>query len=187
MRLKTCKQCGWQQAAEDPSRRCHGCNAPVTEGICNECGFYCDDLSPRQYLCRDCEKDRSKEKCARSREKTMYGAHRNWVADVKKIPTPYSFLTEEQWLSACAHFEGCAFCGAESVDTRAFFIHFKDGGRYCDWNVIPKCSKCATSLAYTNAFCILNRSPEQRKLLKGIIAYLEPIMRRRVHEPSRQD
>lgn len=66
-----------------------------------------------------------------------------WITLIAEIPTPYKTLTESEWLEACKHFGGCAYCGSDNVDARAMFIKFKDGGRYCAWNIVPMCEKCA--------------------------------------------
>ena len=66
-----------------------------------------------------------------------------WLEKVKQVPKDYPTLTEAQWLEACSFFNGCARCASEEIDTRGFFIGRELGGRYCDWNVIPLCTKCA--------------------------------------------
>ena len=48
-------------------------------------------------------------------------------------------------MEACTHFNGCAYCGGDNIDARSMFIQFKDGGRYCNWNIIPACERCETS------------------------------------------
>ena len=67
----------------------------------------------------------------------------DWIEKVKQVPKDYPTLTEAQWLEACNFFNGCARCSSEEIDTRGFFVGRELGGRYCDWNVIPLCSKCA--------------------------------------------
>ena len=66
-----------------------------------------------------------------------------WLTRIRAVPKNYPTLTEAQWMKVCRHFNGCAKCGDENIDARGFFISFKNGGRYCDWNIIPLCSKCA--------------------------------------------
>jgi hypothetical protein len=96
-----------------------------------------------------------------------------WLGKIKLLPSDYPTLTQEQWLAACRHFGGCAYCGTESIDARAYFIPFKAGGRYCDWNMVPACEKCATRIKeLDNPFAYLERAKE-RKALQGIIEYLE--------------
>ncbi len=66
-----------------------------------------------------------------------------WLEKVRQVPADYPTLTEAQWLEACSFFNGCARCYSEEIDTRGFFVGRELGGRYCDWNVIPLCAKCA--------------------------------------------
>ena len=66
-----------------------------------------------------------------------------WLDKVKRVPKGYPTLTEAQWLEACNFFNGCARCYSDEIDTRGFFVGSELGGRYCDWNVIPLCTKCA--------------------------------------------
>lgn len=68
-----------------------------------------------------------------------------WKDMIASIPSKSPTLTEEQWLDACKYFGGCAYCGGSSIDARSMFIRFKDGGRYCAWNIIPACERCETS------------------------------------------
>ena len=100
------------------------------------------------------------------RRKAVYN---EWVEKVKLVPRDYPTLTEEQWMEAVKHFGGCALCGEESIDARSYFVPFKDGGRYCDWNIIPVCSKCALKTR-TNYNYFLYERP---KGLINIISYLE--------------
>lgn len=96
-----------------------------------------------------------------------------WLGKIKSLPSTYPTLTQEQWFKACGHFNGCAYCGAESIDSRVYFIPFRLGGRYCDWNIIPACEKCATrTKGIDNPFAYLER-PSERKALQRIINYLE--------------
>jgi len=112
-----------------------------------------------------------------------------WLKKIKALPYPSPALTEEQWMEACKHFGGCAYCGEASIDARSMFIPFKDGGRYCAWNIIPSCEKCETGRKeIPNPFLrmdnSLNRSPEAcaRKYgytlenLQGIVDYLQTKM-----------
>lgn len=88
----------------------------------------------------------------------------SWKEDISKIPTPYTTLTEEQWLEACNHFGGCAYCGRDQIDSRAMFIQFKDGGRYCNWNIIPACEKCETMYKSTdNPFLRMDQKINNRR------------------------
>lgn len=73
----------------------------------------------------------------------MDGRFKQWLEKVKQVPVNYPTLTEAQWLDACNFFNGCARCHSDEIDTRGFFVGRELGGRYCDWNIIPLCTKCA--------------------------------------------
>jgi hypothetical protein len=92
-----------------------------------------------------------------------------WRAKVMKVPKSYPTLTEDQWLAAVKYFNGCALCESETVDTRWYFIPFKLGGRYCDWNIIPVCDKCATKVRVNPNYFLYERPTG----LINIINYLE--------------
>lgn len=98
---------------------------------------------------------------------------------MRKVPKNYPTLTEDQWLAACRYFDGCARCHSDEIDTRGFFISAKLGGRYCDWNVIPLCEKCAnawdlTISVFRNAEHRdhARRTTEHRECMKKIVEYL---------------
>ena len=86
-------------------------------------------------------------------------------------------------MRACRHFNGCAKCGDETIDARGFFISFKNGGRYCDWNIIPLCSKCAADWSLDkNPFKLAmtrdhrEKSFDRRDCIKEITKYLGDIL-----------
>jgi len=102
-----------------------------------------------------------------------------WLAKIKSVPRNYPTLTEEQWLEACNFFDGCARCHNKEIDTRGFFVGAKLGGRYCDWNVIPLCERCATrwdldksTFKYVKKCDHNAGSKEYRECLEKIIIYL---------------
>ena len=170
MRTKVCKKCGWVLAIQDPTRYCPICKTRFYEGICTKCKqpveYYRDRL-----VCRKCydtvvrrpdEQQRVKQRRAQ--------IYKEWLARIAKVPKTYPTLTEDQWLKACKYFGGCAFCGAESIDSRGYFVPFSEGGRYCDWNMLPLCERCATATRLQpNAFA----SGCRPKRLVEIINYLE--------------
>lgn len=92
-----------------------------------------------------------------------------WQDRISKIPRTCKTLTEDQWIEAVKYFDGCAICGSESIDTRGYFIPFKYGGRYCNWNIIPMCEKCATNAKRTPGYFLVSRPVDMLK----IIDYLE--------------
>jgi hypothetical protein len=77
--------------------------------------------------------------------------------DMSKID--FKPMSENEWLSVCAYFEGCAICGEEHIETRQFLVPFKDGGRYASWNILPMCEKCSgVAKKYDNPFRWLHKS-----------------------------
>lgn len=75
-------------------------------------------------------------------------------------------------------------CNSDNIDARGFFIPFKEGGQYCNWNVIPLCDKCATRLrVQVNPFIKYHTTLNKRlkstqanadALLDRIVNYLQP-------------
>lgn len=96
--------------------------------------------------------------------------HDAWIAKVQAVPKDYPTLTEAQWLEACQHFDGCARCHNKDIDARGFFIGTKLGGRYCDWNVIPLCEKCASNWDLEQS---VFRNAESRDRNNGTTEYSE--------------
>jgi hypothetical protein len=94
--------------------------------------------------------------------------YNEWLEKIKAIPKNYPTLTEQQWMEAVKHFNSCALCGNESIDARGYFVPFNKGGRYCDWNIIPLCERCATKTK-TNPNYFLDRPTG----LANIVDYLE--------------
>ena len=169
MDTKTCSKCGWVVAMRDPSNYCPVCGTAFEYRICSMCGKVYK-MWARRSVCKECYRkyvDVGNGKAMIARRRAVYA---EWLEKVRKVPTDYPKLTEEQWMEAVRHFNGCALCKNESVDTRGYFIPFKDGGRYCDWNVIPLCSDCALTLK-TNLNWFLG--PKRPEGLVDTITYLE--------------
>lgn len=142
MSTKTCKGCGWVYPKDWPGMTCKFCHTKFPDGICAVCGKYSEKL--HKYRCKDCS-TMEHTKWRKARYSKVENQYEEWLEDIRNIPTPYKTLTEEQWLEACKHFGGCAYCGAASIDARSMFIEFKQGGRYCAWNIIPACERCETA------------------------------------------
>lgn len=155
-------------------------------GFCARCGEWSDNL--RKGYCRKCETDMHREWTGHRIDSAL-DAYNNWLNMIRAIPTPYKTLTEAQWLEACKHFGGCAYCGTPEIEARSMFIPFKDGGRYCDWNIIPACERCETTYkAKQNPFLrmdnSLNRNPGNQakkydlslEKLQRIVDYLQSKM-----------
>jgi hypothetical protein len=96
---------------------------------------------------------------------------------IAKIPEPYTYITNDQWLETCAHFKGCALCGEDEtgnrgIDARGYFITPQEGGKYCVWNVIPMCEYCATAQrTQPNLFRMYNTRLGKKGMVGGIKTY----------------
>lgn len=99
-----------------------------------------------------------------------------------KVPQSYPKLTEEQWIKAVKHFGGCALCKSESVDARWYFIPFQEGGRYCAFNVIPVCEKCAHKTRVNTNYFLTDRQPGLIKIAE----YVEEKVNEAIAECSRE-
>lgn len=143
MTTKTCEKCGWVLAIQDPLKRCPICKTKFKYGICRICGQPVE-LYRERNCCKHCYDTVTRTPNDRMqmvrRRRELY---KEWCEMIAEIPKNYPTLTEEQWLAAVKHFGGCALCKSDSIDARGYFIPLKDGGRYCDWNIIPICEKCA--------------------------------------------
>ena len=142
MNTKKCSKCGWEYPIDWPGRQCRFCQEPFKDGPCSCCGKLSDNL--HNGICRTCHTAQHKV-WRMGRRETANTAHAEWLKKIASQPYPYSTLTEDQWLEACKHFGGCAYCGSSDIDARSMFIPFKEGGRYCAWNIIPACEKCETA------------------------------------------
>lgn len=55
-------------------------------------------------------------------------------------------LTDEQWVTLKAAWDGCAYCGASGVALqRDCVLPVSRGGRYTFGNVVPACASCNAS------------------------------------------
>lgn len=110
------------------------------------CGAYVEKLTSNGR-CRECKRIETQKARQKHRERTKE-KFTEWLERISKIPTPYSTLTEEQWMKACKHFGGCAYCGKPDIDVRSMFIPYRYGGRYCAWNIVPSCEVCDSAIKY---------------------------------------
>ncbi len=184
MNTKTCKRCGWVYPITQPGTKCKMCGETFEYIVCRECGGIFDHSGiAHGNLCKKCKVLLS-TRTKKQRYERMIKKHKDrfdaWLAKVAQVPKNYATLTEEQWLEACRFFNGCARCNSEDIDTRGFFIVAKLGGRYCDWNVIPLCERCAKTWNITRSVFVtaltrdnLNRNSEYRDNLEKIVEYLE--------------
>lgn len=184
MATKTCKKCGWEIDRNNKLRSCPVCHTKYDEGYCSICGAYCtgDDYVKNAY-CRECYNEvygapTRKRQHAQAKQENI-SSYNQWLNKITNVPASYPTLTEEQWIAACAHFNGCAICGDIDISARGYFIPFKDGGRYCDWNIIPMCEACSirwqavTKLSMCTPFSNYLQLPNGKQILHNIKSYLE--------------
>ena len=186
MYTKICSKCGWKYPYNWPGRTCRFCHGEIKNGYCSRCGEWSEKLF--QGVCTNCKTE--KHKLWRDKRRATHNSDfEDWLAKIAKIPKPYTTLTEEQWLEACKHFGGCAYCGSPDISARSMFIAFKDGGRYCNWNIVPSCEICeAAYKGYTNPFLRMDtaffknfdatgtRKKQTQERLNIITAYLQSKM-----------
>lgn len=187
MNSRKCSTCGRIYPLNWNGKTCRFCHTPLPGGICPGCGEYVDRLQSGH-----CTKCRSRLHAAWRARKRGDSAtrYKNWLNKIASLPKPYKTLTEDQWNKACRHFSGCAYCGEPEIVSRSMFIPFKNGGRYCSWNIIPACEKCETSIVREeNPFLRMNTQINRsaggsaRKLglsevtLQKIVDYLEGEMK----------
>lgn len=199
MSTRTCKGCGWVYPASQTGNKCRICGTPFDEVVCRVCGKLVSstDRVPGRLLCKPCH---NKEESVHMKtyltklNKGFDEKFQDWLALIAQVPKNYHPLTEQEWMRACRFFNGCAQCGNESIDARGFFIKFKDGGRYCDWNIIPLCSKCSADWGLSpNPFKAAwhrdNRARERarRDCLQRVEEYLGGILNERIAQNSGND
>lgn len=184
MSTKVCKKCGWVYPITQPGKKCRVCGEPFDTVVCRKCGAIVsgNDRVPGVNLCKSCHNEEEREhmvKYRAKRDKAFDDAFDEWKQRIAKVPKNYPTLTDEQWMRACRHFNGCAKCGDEEIEARGFFVPFKEGGRYCDWNVIPLCQHCAADWKIaTNPFKAAwrrdnaARAFNRRDCIKKIVDYL---------------
>lgn len=185
MNTKTCKRCGWVYPITQPGNVCKICGEPFDIILCRSCGALLKREEPYAYwsLCITCGRSYWNAHTPIYRNKRIEALEARfdaWIAKVQQVPANYPTLTEPQWLEACRHFDGCARCHNDIIDTRGFFIGAKLGGRYCDWNVIPLCERCASRWKLDKSIFVdvlhkdhNARSNEYRECLENIVQYLE--------------
>ena len=180
MNTRTCKCCGWIYPIGQTGRRCKICGQEFDEIFCKSC----KQLLPVSAF----EKTRSIcKKCRRPYLNAFWDNHlasldeafNAWLEKVRRVPKSYPTLTEEQWLEACRYFDGCARCHSDDIEARGFFVGAKLGGRYCNWNVIPLCEKCASNwdlelnmFRYAEQRDHRSSTTEYRECLARIVEYL---------------
>lgn len=142
MNTKTCKRCGWVYPITQPGSKCLICGERFEILVCSKCGRTFKANGYSRLICPKCYQAATTRRVKKMKQR-MHDRFDEWVDKVNQVPKDYPTLTEAQWLEACNFFNGCARCDSDEIDTRGFFISKSLGGRYCDWNVIPLCTKCA--------------------------------------------
>lgn len=185
MNTKTCKRCGWVYPITQPGNVCKICGERFDIVLCRTCGVIVrrEDAYADINQCLSCGRAYNNEHAPiyiRKRIKALEARFDTWIAKVRRVPTQYPTLTEAQWLEACRYFDGCARCHNDVIDTRGFFIGAKLGGRYCDWNIIPLCERCASRWDLDKSIFVnalykdhQERGTEYRECLEKIVQYLE--------------
>ena len=180
MNTKTCKNCGWVYPITQPGRKCPICGETFDIVVCTTCHVPTpiDKMEAGTYTCKACAAAHDRIVKAR-RKQQQIEVFEDWIERVNSVPKNYPTLTEAQWLEACVFFDGCARCNSKDIDARGFFVGAELGGRYCDWNVIPLCERCASRWNLTGNMFIYSqqhdhkeRGTEYRDCLVKIIEYL---------------
>lgn len=193
MNVKKCSKCGWEYPANWPGRICMFCKGKILNGYCAKCGIWSDKLG-NDNLCTKCSTMYDMA-WRMNKEDTAIETFEAWQKRVSRLVN-YHTLTETEWLEACRYFGGCAYCGKDEIEAREMFIKFKDGGRYCAWNMLPTCEKCATSIKrITNPFLLMDKTrlTTRRKLgysennLQRIVDYLTAQIERAEKEANKYE
>lgn len=199
--IKVCKKCGWIYPAAVPRGQCKYCGTHFREGTCIECGEYYTNYVGAEPKCRKCNikatnkyyathketKDKAAKKYVKSKKNNADKKLEVWKSKLEEANKLCGPLSEDDWLKAVAHFNGCAYCGSDDVSTRGLFVSRKNNGRYNKCNIIPVCEKCSTwcyTCASGNPFKTLDytinsvrlRNKDIHKLNTKIEAYLEKII-----------
>lgn len=185
MSTKTCKRCGWVYPITQPGNICKICGEPFDVVLCRSCGSIIsgDERYAGKNLCVACGKSYNNAHSPIYKKKRIEALEKrfdDWITKVQQVPAKYPTLTEAQWLEVCRFFDGCARCHNEIIDARGFFIGAKLGGRYCDWNVIPLCERCASRWKLDKDIFVnvlqkdhQEKGTEYRECLEKIVQYLE--------------
>lgn len=178
---KTCSGCGWVYPLLYQDNFCKFCRTRFPKNFCIVCGEYTKMYDGR--LCAKCtsrrnfsystiESKRIDNRRFLQRKRDAYEASFNeWLSMIDRVRKPLHTLTNDEWISACKHFGGCATCGGHTIDARGMFVPFGFGGRYAAWNIIPVCEECATSLKRRQ-----NPFVRYEETVDGIVKYLRPIL-----------
>ena len=145
---------------------------------CSTCGR----IYPSQFqtnTCRLCGGLLENAEASPGLSYQMYTVGKEWHEWRRKVfSAPPRFLSEPEWLRACAHFNGCAICGIETIDEKLLVVppHLK--GKLYTYNVVPACSYCAEKIRHSQVLNPLRPFYKylSKDQLKDIFSYLESKM-----------
>lgn len=165
---RACQHCKWKFPETYKKRVCMFCEGPMDTFKCYKCKewFHHTDMRPKNDYCKQCELDRRNVQrrkrphlAAATYQRKLYKYNKEEMDAMEKLSEvrdmSYKPLTEEEWLTVCSYFDGCAICGSEFIESRSFFLPVRKGGRYTAWNVILTCGTCAEATmtnTYKNPF-----------------------------------
>lgn len=172
MNTKKCKRCGWEYAIDYPERLCRFCHLAFDINWCVRCGNLAERSYSNIYYCKECCVDlrRAYHYISTTVDQSEYAIKfAEWLRLIAAVPTPYTMLTEQEWIKACKYFGKCAICTEDEISTRQFFVPFSSGGRYTAWNIIPVCDLCATEKRRTpNPFKMFATEKNFRLAQRGL-------------------
>lgn len=149
------------------------------------CCSYCGQHYPNSYsacTCRVCggsiESSTITNVRLSARRYIVNEVWHDWRA--KMLSAPPRPCKESDWFEACAHFNGCAFCGVPTIDNQHLFVGTKYGGKYYSYNVVPICDQCEKAVGYSTApnpfAAYMNLHMMDEHKLDSILSYLETKM-----------
>ena len=131
MNTKTCSKCGWVYPGNTPYSTCRFCGTYMGEPI---------RPKPSPQPPRPPAPPKPVYASRMERERAIAAdTYETWKTRLSNLQI--NTLTEDEWLKACNHFDGCAMCSSDSIDARGYFIAFKEGGKYNRCNILPLCDK----------------------------------------------
>lgn len=198
--IRVCPGCKAEFSLDFKGTVCPVCRAELAEQFCRYCFtwkpsdeyYYASNKKYRRTECKNCGRLRKLAFDKKNRDQSYERDKRFWDKRKEALKTQYTewktrtdalqfkMLSEEQWLETCNHFGGCAICGDDHIETRQYFIPFRDGGKYTTWNIFPMCGKCSThAKRLLNPFTWFDRYYGRQGLMvtpeagKKLVDYLE--------------
>ena len=113
---------------------------------CSYCGTQYPDVY-RSATCRLCGHELTDSKAEAHYDYMTWYLTQLWYAWRRELDCAAPrILKEEDWWDICSYFNGCAVCGQESIDTKAFLVPPMLGGKMYTYNVYPICDECQSAL-----------------------------------------